>query len=484
MRPGFWPSNFWPDKFWAEDYWPDFAEPSLPRYTPVVRELPLSEYLAVGKFRVESWRRGPELQLVLKDWKTRLEVNAPSGTFQRGDLNESLFTYPNIHKDIEGKPVPLAFGRVFDLPCFLIDEKAKRFKVLANASIRFDEVRANGNTILPDSIDLAKSEFVWSAWEDEDLAVDLTAAGSNPADCVELLLTTYGGEAQADLLTPTGTGDPYYRKGFGAYGSRLSWISGATRDGVEHHMPEVGLYVGASKPVLELIESVCTLALARLYYDPEGFYYLDRWMPLRLDEATPYAAPDVSSLDVEESNPSVLTRIVAKFAERVAAGSTEAVTAFSEERKNLRNLPAHVSKEFTLPTPDRRAARWWASSILAQQGQPLTTYKAVVNQKGWTARPGQNLRIVYPKRNVDAVMEVLAVEATPGRGKVTLTLGDNRGMRDRAGFWREDAAPDWNAAGSAEEKREARGNSGFWQDDNNFCGTPDDKASFKASVWI
>lgn len=495
MKAGFWPSNYFPANYFAEDYWPDYVAPVLPRYAPTRHELAISEYLPVGKFRVETWRRGPDLQLTLKDWKTRLEVEAPQGVFLRGELDEAAYTYPNLDEELEGKPVPFAFGRCFDLPCKLIDTEAKKFKVLGHGIQSFDQIRANGAPITPTTTDLSKAEFTWADWVDEDLSADIVAPYSNPVDAIEQLLTSWGSEDPSELLTPTGISDPDYKRGFGAYGARLSYIVGHTRDGVEECVPELSLYVAESTPVLELVERVCSLAFARFYYDPAGYYFLDAWAPARGVDAVDFSEHEIFDLDVETSNPSVLTRLVVKFGERHATSGTEALTLESARDKALRNLPAHQSKEYTLPTPNRRDARWWASRLLAQLCRPQTTYTAMVNQRGWVLRPGDAVRMVYPKRAVDAVFEVLAVESAPGTGKVKLTLGENRGLRDRPGFWCEDSpafpatlgggsAATWTPGWSDAQKKYVRENLGYWQDDQQFNGTPKDKASYQASVWV
>jgi hypothetical protein len=104
------------------------------------------------------------------------------------------------------------------------------------------------------------------------------------------------------------------------------------------------------------------------------------------------------------------------------------------------------------------------------------------------------VQLIYPKRGIDGIFEVLAVQATPGQNSVMLTVGDNRGYKDRSGFWVGDSptfpaslgggsCASWDASWTAAQKAWARRNIGYWLDDNSFADGSDIE-SYRGSVWV
>lgn len=457
-------------------------------YTPTVHPAADGDLVPVGKFAVESWDLGPSLQLTVTDWKTRLKVECPPNRFDRT-------TYPNIDPNAADQSIPIGFGKLFDLPCTLIDSTTKRFKVLGNPLATFDELRADGAPITPTSLDTYLAEFVWDGYDPEEpatLTADVTCLYTNPADVIAVLLTTYAGEN--DLLVPTGPLDVNYRKGFGAYGSRLSWVYGATRDGVEAHCPEISLYIATPTSVLDVIGQVLSASFGRFYYAPEGYWYLDQWEPVRgEDVAATFLDHEIFELTPTVSSSERITAITLNYKKFEASGLVQIYAAASDELRYLANVRQNVSAARDVPFWQLRDVEWYASRVLAMEGRPLKTWEAEVNQRGWLLRPGMTIRMAYAKRAVDQLFEVLEVGARPGEGKVKLLLGDNRGFADRPGFWTVDAptfpaslgggsAEFWDAGWTVEQKTWARQNVGYWLDDNEFAD--DDRDSYKGSVWV
>ena len=469
-----------------------FNVPVIPFYTPSLRPLPESEYVDIGKYVVDSWSFGEQFVLRVRDWKTRLEAETPSAVYQLGDLDEVNFTYPNLDPNEVGTPVPFALGGpVYDIPGVQIDTTTKTFKFLDGAVNQIIGFRANGGSFVPDSFDLAKTELTWAAWSGEQITIDIIADNSNPADAIEHLLTIRGGEAASELLTPTSAADPNYRKGFGQYGSRLNWISAHDRDGNEVNTPTLSIYVDSPTPVLDLVNDIAAVSFGRFFYHPAGYYYLDAWEPVPGRFATELTCFDFQP---EESITHIITRVTANFREWVSSGLKQTIVAQNDPARGIHNLPIHYATTIDLPFPRREDVQWFASRNLAMEGKELFIGNAIVDQRGMKVIPGQQVRLVYPKRNTSGLFEVLKVHGAAGGNRVAIKVGNWRGFEDAPGFWTVDnptfpdslgggSANTWDPSWTAAQKRYAIENYGYWTDDDGFLGTPKDVDSWKASVW-
>lgn len=463
-------------------------------YTPPVAYLPTvhtasdGDLVAVGKFAVRDWEHGAQLRLRVADWKTRLKVEIPPNRYDQT-------TYPNMDPNAAGQSIPVGFGKLFDLPCTLIDSTTKTFKVLDHSVVTFDEMRADGAPITPTSIDLTHGEFVWDGYDPENpatLTADVATEWTNPADVISRLLVTYAG--QSDLLVPVDENDPNYRKGFGAYGSRLAWMYGATSDGVEAHCPSISLYISTPTDVLDVIGQVITASFGRFYYAPEGYWFLDQWESVRgANVVATFHAHEIFELTPRVSSSERITSITLNYRKYESSGLVQILAMDSEELRHLGNLRQNISASRDYPSALLRDAQWYGSRVLAMEGRPLKTWEVTVNQRGWTLRPGQVIRVVYPKRAVDAIFEVLEVNARPGETPVDLLLGDNRGFADRPCFVTVDSptfpaslgggsAATWDAGWTAAQKTYARQNFGYVMDDNGF--NAGDRDSYKGSVIV
>lgn len=466
-----------------------FFEPVPPAPSPIkpgFDDTDRADYHPLAKWRIDSWETGTSLRLTLRDLKTRLESVVASEVFNRDD-------HPNANESVIGRTIPIVYGRVLKVEAYLIDEEAGIFQV-ANHAIETLAVFADGVNITPDSVDLANGKFTWAAYDLEEMTADTSGAIDNPGDVVEDLLTTWGGEAIADLYQP-GSGDPREGEGFGAFGSRLHWILGTDNAGNEVNAPSLSIYIDTETNILDVVEVVEKFAMCDLFTGTDGLMTLRPFQPLRGQDVT-YSFQDHEIFNAERSDETsdTVTRVVCRYREDHAADSFQVIIDENEEGRLLRGLPSHVTEEVDAPFFDRRDALQWSSRYTFMRSKPEETWNLDVVPKAWFLRPADTNRLAYPLRNLDGLFEVLGVEFTIGKGPVKLTVGNRRGFNDTVGFPTVDnpvfpddlgggSAETWSAGWTPDQKKYARENFMYITDDNGFAD-PTDVVAYSPGVQI
>lgn len=450
-----------------------------------------SDPKTVGVYRIDTWSLDNlQASMSLKEIKTNLG-NIPINSFD-------ATTFPNAPQDIIGDLIPVAFGVVKGLKAFPIDPGANKFKVLDHSIESFDGFQTrDGDAFIPDSANLSTTEFIWSGWDGEaDLFVDLTAEGENPVDCVKLLLTDSVKGAGLPLtdLDTTSTGN----KGFGANGTRLEYIY-ANRDLPAKEIVEfpIGLYAETNKAILRYIEQVLAASFGIMYVNLEGKYQIKSWKVETsegLDEVKDanIRSPIRTSIVATDT----FTRIVSKFGERHSNNDFQTAEFTDDRLRQLRGLAQHKTLEQRLPISGRFGAQYWAERSVGMRSVPRRILKVDVTQEFMLKEPGDYVRVVSDRDGIDEVFEVLSVTISPGSLPVTLKLIDNRGHGLQPGFWVGDAllfpdrlggtsADPWDDTWTAEQKKWAAENSGYWGSDEDYIDKTDDTAdSYRKSVWV
>lgn len=102
---------------------------------PPSLEMAYTDVADLGYWNIEEWNTSDdEFSLKLVEPKAALETSLPLTFYDRT-------AYPNIHQDYLGKPIPLAYGKVYGANPALIDPALKKFKVCSHAIKSFDDVR-------------------------------------------------------------------------------------------------------------------------------------------------------------------------------------------------------------------------------------------------------------------------------------------------------------------------------------------------------
>jgi hypothetical protein len=103
-------------------------------------EMAESDYRVMGTWRIEKVERDDDnFTLTLKEPKSKLDAKIPFELYTRDE-------FPYIDADSVGKPIPIAYGKLFGRKPVVINRSAKQFKVATHRIASFDEVRIQKDT--------------------------------------------------------------------------------------------------------------------------------------------------------------------------------------------------------------------------------------------------------------------------------------------------------------------------------------------------
>lgn len=450
----------------------------------------LSDPKFLGTWRIDRWNAtSPSITMSLVERKEELEAKVPSVLFSFSD-------YPDMDIDIEGDVIPAAIGIVKGATAYLIDETAKKFKVVGHSLVSMDGFfNQDRDAFSPDSIDLVNGEFVYTGWNETDqLYVDITATDENPVDAIGVLLTdsVKGANLPLSRLDTTSTG-----KGFGANGARVGYIYGMeVQSGDEAIEFPIGLYMQESKKVEEWIQEVSSVCFAIVYVDGAGLYQVKKWKPVPsegLTEITDNESTQILTLDTNATKP--ITRAVARYNRQHGFDGSSVNVYEDEELRQLRGLSAHTTLDMEIPISTRFGAKLWAEKSVYTRGRPRRNIKINVTQQYMELEPGDFVRLKSSRRDIDEVFEVLEITTEPGSLKVYLVLTDIRGWRNAVGFWASDAPSfpaslgggaiaSWDNTWTDAQKKWIKENIGYWHDADGYADvTNDPQDSFRTSKW-
>lgn len=481
--------------------------PAPPAYEKASGEMAFDRYQPLGKWRVASWTasRG-EVSFLLREWKSRLEIELPKAVYAKAETaNEASFVYKTPDEAATGKPVPIGFGQLYRVPAVCVDLPTRRFKLFGHACNTIQAAYLEGDSVALETVDTTKSEFTIPSWDADKYgdtpAVTADCRGyvdgsgnylTNPADVIAALLTTWAGEPSSSLLSPAG-GDSAEGTGFGEHGSRTKWVIGTTRSGAERHEFAAALYLSTARPALEVIEELAAAAGATFRTDASGLYVLQRWCPQASEGLPTFRDADILECEREISSEDAVTKAVGRFAFRQADDAADSATAINPAGLLHRALPSAATRNADLPLSERDDALEWAQRTVFLDGEPFRVWRLVLNQRAMLLEPGDCFAL-DSRRWGSGVLEVLEVRGEASRGTRQVRACDQRGARDRCGYWTDDsptfparlgggAASPWSSAWTAEQKAWARQNLGYWTDDHGFAD-PADPDSYLGSVWL
>lgn len=435
------------------------------------------EYVPFGFWKVaDTQRNGSQFQMNLVEPKAALQNKTPIETYTRA-------AYPAIGDNDVGKPIPRIYGKVFGITPVCVDPTAKRFKVAGHAVYEFSEIRIFKDnvwtTITFATTTPASGEFTLGAeWaNNETVSIDVIGRTRvdgrpmfNASEIVQDILL-YLGETNLDA----------------SFDSSFDSLDvGEFEGGLRRTLFKPSLYIDSATPAIDIIGKINSVAGSFLYINETGQWHYEVFEPKQLANVdNSFTDQDIAAGTM--NNPAdprdVFSKVNVKFAERIAEKWAQSEIAEDTSIQYLAGAGSSIVKEITAPLFDRQDVIYYAQRLLTTEGQPLQRIPFAVFWKGILIKPGHQIAVSSDRLKIYGILEVLEARHDLDNNRVNLVCGDRRGWADSFGFWVADTEPDWNAAATSTEKREASEGSGYWQGDDSLANSTDPKSFQVSRLW-
>lgn len=446
-------------------------------------EMDYSAYTAIGNWIVEDWELSTGIfRLKLIEKKTGLEKNIPLTFYDRD-------TYPNLKNNSVGKPIQIAYGRIYGASPVLIDSTLKKFKLAGHAIKSIEEVRMRVNVgdasvwqvVNPASKDLANGEFTMGTEFDDksELSVDFIGKKNgdgtpmyNPSDIVKDICNTVG------IDTTNSTSSTAFTAAYNYFDVGLDANTNERRT-----VFKPGIYIERPTQAFRIIQEINAMAGSYLYFDFSGNVIFEAWQPARVSTLATFTEKDfIDGLNIKVGTRHLFSKMICRFAERMQDKWEDSETVERVSTQHAHAMTAAEIKEVSVKLWDRNDVRHYAQRLLSTEGIPETTINVRVPWQAFLLLPGDKIRVTDNRGSRDMVLEVLEVAHDLTGGKVQLVLGNQRGFGDSFGFWMADTQAAWSASDTASKKTENKQESGYWTDDNGLAISTD-ADSFNVSRW-
>lgn len=448
-------------------------------------ECAYADFDTIGTFRVSAWSTKDEaFSLSLEDKRKDLKKKIPTDFFDRT-------TYPNMEENSVGEAIPIAYGVIYDVRPTCIDLPLLKFKVAGHAIKDFIGCRVKDGTteawvdVAFASTDEANAEFTLSEsdWDRQaEVAVDFIgkvdgdgALMDNAADIVEDLLMTYLGVTAAEIDATT----------FLESWTRL--YLGDDPDGVAVNARRPSLCISKAEDATKILGKINGLVGSYLFPDASGVHRFVVFEPEPGNSVEVFDEADggLFSFTEEVTAEEIISSVRAEYQYRTQQDYPQVVLYDRAQGQYLQGAAAPVLLDEEVPCDRLNDATVWAQRSARLQGERQRIYKAVVSHRGWMMLPAQQVRIVYERRGINQIFEVLEVKRSLSNTlRVELIVGDLHGFGIETGFLSVDSPvfPDSLGGGSAEvwdadwtdaQKAWARQNIGYISDDYGFADATD-----------
>ena len=437
------------------------------------------KYNIIGTWRVTTTENKDDtFTLGFRELKSALEKKIPFETY-------SFDSYPLTARDNWGKPIPIAYGKIFGAKPTLIDPGLRKFKVAGHAIYNLDEIRVNSGTfwhvVNPASVDLANGEFTLSASDytgTQEVSVDFygkkKADGSlmdNAADIIQDLLT-YLGETAIDAATLAA--------------SRAALVVGKYDDGRERNLFKPAIYLNEIKAASEALSKINQAASAFIFTDLSGQWHWEVFEPLAGDNSSvaTFTQNDIvtGSYDWNTDSSKNVSRVLAKFNQRRVENWFETYDLSRDANQFLHNQTTDATAEVEVALWDEKDVRHWAQRYLTTEAQPLTKVSFTIPWQAIFTMPGDSIHITYTRRGMDKILEVIESKQDLIAGKASVVCGNRRAWGDTFGFWMPDATAAWDSGATDSAKVTLKQNGGYWTGDNGLAVASDGK-SYQPGRW-
>ncbi len=397
-----------------------------------------SDYRTLGTWRIEQTEKTDDkFTLTLAELKTPLENRIPYQLFDRAD-------YPNLPDDMQGRPIPFAWGKHLSIEPVQIDPAAKRFKVAAHPIRSFDgcriKIEETWTEVAMASVDLTAAEFTlgpeWTG--NEPVAVDFSGRTN-----LDGSLMTNGADIMADLLSYMGESQ---FDGTSFDTSRRLLRLGTDRYGDEVSLLAPSIYLKDLRAGTEVADELNKILGSYLFVDNWGRWRFCVFNPTRRKdlEAGPLCRTFTEKEIIEGTfkkatdSRDLFSKIKVNFNERKQQDWAESVEKARTPAQFAHGLSPLFGQERDLGVSNVKDADYWAARALVTEAEPLVQYRFTVPWTGYFTMPGEQVRVSYPRHKLDAVLEVLEVGYDLTAAKLQIVAGNRRGWGDTFGWWSEE----------------------------------------------
>jgi hypothetical protein len=321
-------------------------------------------FLKMASGRIESVSISQMLATVnMIDGRKFLSRKAPRRVF-------SIGSYPNINYTNIGKPIPLAYGLLREVPCVCVNEEATApatwdFKICdcTDHPIQsIDQIYSDGVKVTATTSSLANGTFSLAGGDFKSgtmVTADVhgyTAASvliNNPGDIILDLLNLY-------------LGIPYT----GVFFNTAEWAAASAEAMV------VGIFVDEAREVFEIIEDICASTLLNMIQQDDGLLTLRIYDPSRAVSDT-YAADQLQETPmVEYDATQVLTSTMIGYGRNWATGAFNRLHDISQEAAIFGVFKCYRERPFDTLLTNATDAQTFSTAILSVAGKVLTRVSA------------------------------------------------------------------------------------------------------------
>jgi len=391
------------------------------------------DYEQIGKWLVDSWQADREtLDFELLEHKSSGERKLPIERYTRAD-------YPALSTDLEGKPIPLAFGTVYGVEAASIDPGSRQFKLASHAIRQILEVRVKDSdseawiVVQTETQDLANAEFTLAAsdWDDNrDVSVDFEGMKDNDGwllscapDVIEKLLDNIG-EITLDTT---------------AFANVKSEMTvGTSRYGRPKYAPEISLYIAEEMPALEAIGKVNEAARTYVFSDATGQWTIGRFLPIAGESATWINGDNGGFLDLstETVTKDRITQSNVSYAERRQESFFQTETHTNSGFRYASGDMSEKLEDKEVAVFQNNDAQIWAQRRIQMQGPQQRYFALRMPHTALQYLPGDQIRVTETRRGIDEILEILEVNISFGDAApaVELICQRNREHGRHCGF--------------------------------------------------
>ena len=303
------------------------------------------------------------LQISMIDKRKNLSRMAPRRVFDIG-------TYPNINYSNLGKPIPLAYGLLYNVPCICVNEEATApttwdFKVCdcTDHPIQsFDQIYSDGIKVTATTSSIANGTFSLNGG---DFKVGTTVTADIHGYTSAGVLIQNGATVILDLMNLY-LGITY----IATYFNTTEWAAATAL------CANVGLFVKDATEVFSIIEDICTSCMMNMIQQDDGVYTLRKYDPARAIDQILNWDELLDTPSIQYDTTAVITSTLVGYNRNWALGSFKRLHDTSQEATIYGIYNVYREKGFdTLLTSDADA-QTYSTAMLSLYGKVTTKVTA------------------------------------------------------------------------------------------------------------
>lgn len=298
------------------------------------------------------------VQLTMIDKRKNLSRMAPRRVFDVG-------TYPNINYANLGKPIPLAYGLLYNVPCVCVNEEAVApatwdFKICDctdHAIVSIDQIYADGIKRTASTSSVANGTFSL-------IGADFTVGTLVTAD-IHGYATTNAADVILSLMLDY-LGIVYNATNF----NTTEWAA-ATALALN-----VGVFVNNATEVFSIIEDICNSSMLNMIQQDDGRYTLRKYDATRAIDQILNVDELLETPTIEYDTTAIISSTLVGYNRNWALGSFKHVHDTTLEAAIFSTYNVYREREFqTLLTSDADA-QIYSTAMLALYGHATTKISA------------------------------------------------------------------------------------------------------------